>query len=230
MPDRSGMGLFITDQTTGDEFQVPVNPSEVKLKYETDNHTETITNLGEVNIPGKVKLTGISISSVFPRKYAHYAITQTPHKQETYVKKIKKMQSKNHKVRLVITKTNISMLMTISSFEYGMANGYADEYAYTLELKQYRKFGYQKLKNPKKRGRSKKGKSRSKPAKKVNVGSTVTVNGRLHADSYGRGLGMYEKNAKRKVLYIVPGRKYPVCVGIGKTARGWVKMSEVRKA
>ena len=41
---------------------------------------------------------------------------------------------------------------------------------------------------------------------------------------------MYEKNAKREVLYIVPGRKYTVCVGINGKARGWVKMSEVKRS
>ena len=230
MPDRSGMEFYIKDQTTGENLQIPVNPSDVKLKYETDDHSETIVNLGEVNIPGKLKLVGVSINSIFPTVGAHYVATKSPHKQATYVKKIKSMQSKNHKVRFVVTKTDISMLMTIASFEYGLENGWADEYAYTLDLKQYRKFSYEKKKNPKKRGRSKKGKKRTKPAKKINVGSTVSVNGRLHADSYGKGAGMYEKNAKREVLYIVPGRKYPVCVGINGKARGWVKMSEVKRS
>ena len=161
-------------------------------------------NLGEVNITGKLKLVGVSINSVFPTVGAHYVATKSPHKQATYVKKIKSMQSKNHKVRFVVTKTDISMLMTIASFEYGLENGWADEYAYTLELKEYRKFSYEKKKNPKKRGRSKKGKKRSKPAGKISVGSTVIVNGRLHADSYGRGAGMYEKKLNVKFYTLFP--------------------------
>ena len=72
-------------------------------------------------------------------------------------------------------------------------------------------------------------KKRAAPPKKIGIGSTVKVNGRLHLDSYGRGPGMYEKNATRQVIYIVPGRKYPVCVGIGGIARGWVKRSEVKR-
>ena len=56
------------------------------------------------------------------------------------------------------------------------------------------------------------------------------MNGRLHADSYGRGAGMYEKNAKREVIFIIPGHKYPVCVGVNGQARGWVKMSEVKRS
>ena len=198
------MEFYIKDQTTGENLQIPVNPSDVKLKYETDDHSEAITNLGEVNNPGTTKLVGVEIKSVFPTVGAHYVATKTPHKQATYVKKIKKIQSKNHKVRLVVTKTDISMLMTIASFEYGLEDGWADEYAYTLELKQYRKFSYEKKKNPKKRGRSKKGKKRSKPAGKISVGSTVSVNGRLHADSYGRGTGVYEKNAKPKFYTLFP--------------------------
>ena len=137
------MKFYIKDQTTGENLQIPVNPSDVKLKYETDDHSETIVNLGEVNIPGKTKLVGVEIKSVFPTVGAHYVATKSPHKQATYVKKIKKIQSKNHKVRFVVTKTDISMLMTIASFEYGLEDGWADEYAYTLELKQYRKFSYE---------------------------------------------------------------------------------------
>ena len=125
MPDRSGMEFYIKDQTTGENLQIPVNPSDVKLKYETDDHSETIVNLGEVNIPGKTKLVGVEIKSVFPTVGAHYVATKTPHKQATYVKKIKKIQSRNHKVRFVVTKTDISMLMTIASFEYGLENGWS---------------------------------------------------------------------------------------------------------
>ena len=77
MPDRSGLEFYIKDQTTGENLQIPVNPKDVKLKYETDDHSETIVNLGEVNIPGKLKLVGVSINSVFPTVGAHYVATKS---------------------------------------------------------------------------------------------------------------------------------------------------------
>ncbi|WP_297949701.1 hypothetical protein [uncultured Lactobacillus sp.] len=225
------LGIYLTDQTTNKTIQLPVNPKEFKLKYETDDHSETVTNLGEVNLIGNLKLTSLSIESVFPYDKPHYLALADPLTPDDYIKQLKSIQSKKHKVRLVISTTKVSILMTISGFEYGYTNAYMGDYAYTLELKQYRKFSYKKINSPKAKGKkSGKTKKRSSPAKKVSIGSTVKVNGRLHADSYGRGAGQYEKNATRKILYICPGRKYPVCVGIGKTARGWVKMSEVKKA
>lgn len=226
------IAFYLTDQTNKQKIQLPVNPKEFKLDYEADDKQETITNIGQVNILGKTKLTSIELKSILPYGKPHYLATKKPIKPDTFISKINSIRNNKHKVRLVITGTKVSLLMTVQDFQYGFENAYMGDYTYTLKLMQYRNYGYKKLKSPKRKGK-KKGKAakkRPKPPKKVNVGSTVIVNGRLHADSYGRGAGMYEKNAKRKVIYIVKGRKYPVCVGIGHIARGWVKRSEVRRA
>lgn len=223
----NGFAVYLTNQTTKEKIELPVNPSEVKLSYETDDSSHTIINLGEINNVGKVKLTSITISSVFPKKKARYVSSKKFWKPDTYIKKLKAIQNKKQKVRLVIASTKISVLMTISKFEYGFENGFADEYTYELQLKQYRSYKYKKIKSPK----SKSKKNRSSPAKKVGVGSIVIVNGRLHRDSYGSGPGVYEKNAKRKITYMAPGRAYPIHVAlVNGGPRGWVKKSEVRKA
>ena len=122
--------------------------------------------------------------------------------------------------------------MTVESFEYGFTEGYDEEYVYTLELKQYREFAATKVSKSKKKKKkkSKKGKKRISLPKKFGVGSSVVVNGRLYMDSNGNGPGAYEKNAKRQVINIATGRKYPICVGINGAARGWVKKSDVKKA
>ena len=224
----NGYAIYLTDQTTNKQVELPVNPAKVELTYETDDKSETVINLGEVNTVGKLKLVNLSINSSFPVRETTYTSAEDLEDPDSYIKTLKSIQSKAHKVRVVVSGTKISLLMTISKFTYGMDNGNVDEYLYTLELKQYRNFAYKKLKK-KKGSSSKKKKKRSAPAKKIGVGSSVKVNGRLHLDSYGRAPGMYEKNAKRQVLYIVPGRKYPVCVGINGVARGWVKMSEVKR-
>lgn len=224
----NGYAVYVTDQTTNEQIELPVNPADVQLSYETEDKSETVINLGEVNIVGNLKLVNLTIESCFPQSETTYTSSDELEDPEDYIKALKSMQKKKHKVRVVVSGTKISILMTISKFTYGMQGGNVDEYLYTLEFKQYRNFAYKKI--SKKKKKSSKKKKRSSPPKKIGIGSKVKVNGRLHLDSYGASPGMYEKNATRTVMYIVPGRKYPVCVGINGVARGWVKMSEVKKA
>lgn len=76
---------------------------------------------------------------------------------------------------------------------------------------------------------AKSGKKRSAPAKKIGRGSRVIVNGQLHADSYGGGPGLTERNAERKISLIARGRKYPYHVTtLSGGARGWVSAKAVR--
>ena len=223
--------VYLTDQKTGEQLELPVNPSEIKFKYETNDSQEMIVNFGQVNIVGEMKLATVSISSTFPKHDAHYVSTDKLLKPETYISKLSKIQKGKHQVRLVIATTKYSLLMTISNFEHGFENGFSDEYAYTLDLMQYRKFSYTKVNSPKSKGKkSGKSKKRASPPKKISVGSKVKVSGKLHADSYGRGAGAYLKNQDRQIIYIAKGREYPVCVGINGKPSGWVKLSEVKKA
>ena len=224
-----GFGVFLTSYKTSKTIQLPVNPAELKLNYENDDQSETVVNLGEINRLGNLKLVGVTIDSVFPKYKTTYLADDQPEEPDYYIDWIKKIQKAKGLVRLVVANTKISMCMTIASFNYGFEDGFDEEYKYTLELKQYRSFKAEKVKK-KKKHKSKKGKKRVAPPKKFGVHSTVIVNGRLHLDSNGNGPGAYEKNAKRQVINIASGHKYPICVGINGIARGWVKKSEVKKA
>ena len=224
-----GFGVFLTSYKTSKTIQLPVNPTELKLKYENDDQSETIVNLGEINRLGNLKLVGVTIDSVFPKYKTTYLADDSPKKPDYYIKWIKKIQKAKGLIRLVVANTKISMCMTIASFNYGFEDGFDEEYKYTLELKQYRSFKAEKVKK-KKKHKSKKGKKRVAPPKKFGIHSKVIVNGRLHLDSNGNGAGVYEKNAKRQVINIASGHKYPICVGINGIARGWVKKSDVKKA
>lgn len=230
-----GFGIFLTDYKTSKTIQLPVNPAELKLKYEGDNNSQSVVNLGEINRLGNLKLVGITIESSFPCDATTYLADdnldnlQDP---QFYINFIKKIQKAKGHMQFVVANTKISMPMTVESFEYGFTDGYDEEYVYTLELKQYREFAATKVSKSKKKKKkkSKKGKKRISPPKKFGVGSSVVVNGRLYMDSNGNGPGAYEKNAKRKVINIATGHKYPICVGVNGAARGWVKKSDVRKA
>lgn len=225
-----GFGVFLTSYKTSKTIQLPVNPAELKLNYENDDQSQTVVNLGEVNRLGNLKLVGITIDSVFPKYKTTYLADDQPEEPDYYIDWIKKIQKAKGLIRLVVATTKISMCMTIASFNYGFEDGFDEEYKYTLELKQYREFEATKISKSKKKKKAKKGKKRISPPKKFGVHSTVIVNGRLHLDSNGNGPGAYEKNAKRQVINIATGHKYPICVGINGIARGWVKKSDVKKA
>lgn len=225
-----GFGIFLTDYKTSKTIQLPVNPAELKLKYEGDNNSQSVVNLGEINRLGNLKLVGTTIESTFPTDMTTYVTDDNLQEPQFYINFIKKIQKAKGHMQFVVANTKISMPMTIESFEYGFADGYDEEYVYTLDLKQYREFAATKVSKSKKKKKSKKGKKRISPPKKFGVGSSVVVNGRLYMDSNGNGPGAYEKNAKRQVINIATGHKYPICVGINGAARGWVKKSDVKKA
>lgn len=227
-----GFGIFLTNYKNNNTIQLPVNPAELKLKYEGDDKSQTVVNLGEINQLGNLKLVEIAIESTLPVDSRTYLAIDDLKEPDFYIDFIKKIQKAKGHLQLVVAKTKISLPMTISSFEYGFEEGYDEEYKYTLDLKQYRNFAAKKIGLTKKgkKKKSKKGKSRISPPKKFGVGSNVVVNGRLYMDSNGNGPGAYEKNAQRKVINIATGHKYPICVGINGSARGWVRKSDVKKA
>lgn len=227
-----GFGIFLTDYKTSETIQLPVNPADLELEYEGDDQSQTVVNLGEINRLGNLKLVDITIESVFPNNETTYTVTSDIEEPQFYIDYIQKIQKSKGHMQLVVANTKISMPMTVAVFKYGFKDGFDEEYKYSLELKQYREFKAVKVsaKKKKKKKKSKKGKKRISPPKKFGVHSSVIVNGRLHMDSNGNGPGAYEKNAKRTVINIATGHKYPICVGIGAAARGWVKKSDVRKA
>lgn len=226
------MKFSITD-SKNKTFNLPINPKEFTIDAATDDKTVSVVKLGQINLIGDEKLKSIEITSTLPVKTSgiRYLSTKKVYKNgKTYVDKLSKLYKKKKPVRLVISGTKISFKGIISEFKYGMADGFADEYTYTLKIGEYKAHKAKKVKKKKKSKKvAKKGKSRSKPPKKISRGSKVIVNGRLHRDSAGRGPGMTERNATRKISLVSPKAKYPYHVTtLSGGARGWVSKSAVK--
>ncbi|APX72718.1 hypothetical protein M5C72_06315 [Companilactobacillus allii] len=224
------LGIYITDDANK-TFELPINPAEVELTAETDDKSETVTGLGEVNLIGDSKLRSISVQSTLPLDPSseHYVSAQNLlGSAQEYIDWLLNIQESKKPMRLVISSTKISFKATISSFQYGFKNGYDGEYVYTLTLKEYRPFLAKKVtKEQSVISES----TRPTPPNKVGIGSTVIVNGQLHRDSAGNGLGLIEQNATRKISLINPGSSYPYhVVTLDGGARGWVKESDVKSA
>ncbi|WEV51679.1 hypothetical protein OZX69_03005 [Lactobacillus sp. ESL0731] len=230
MDNDDRFAVYLTNYADNSTIELPLNPSDLKIKYESDDKTQTVINLGEINQLGPLKLSTIEIASTFP-KDDHFVSTTDFQQPTYYIDWLKEIQKSKGRVQLVVASTELSRTMTIASFEPGFKDGYDGEYIYTLELKDYRKATYKKVKKKKKKRKSGHKKNRNSPAKKIGRGSTVIVNGRLHLDSDGRGPGAYEKNAKRKITNVATGHKYPIHVStLSGGARGWVKKGDVKRA
>lgn len=226
------MKFSITD-SKNKTFNLPINPKEFSIDAATDDKTVSVVKLGQINLVGDEKLKSIEIASTLPvkTKDVHYLSTTDVYKNgQTYLDKLSKLYKAKKPIRLVISDTKVTFKGIISEFKYGMADGFAEEYTYTLKIGEYKAHKAKKVKAKKKSKKvAKKGKSRSKPPKKISRGSKVIVNGRLHGDSAGRGPGMTERNATRKISLVAPKAKYPYHVAtLSGGARGWVSKSAVK--
>lgn len=229
----TGMQFNLTD-SKNKTFALPVNPKEISIDSATDDKTVSVVKLGQINLIGDEKLKTIEISSILPvdTEDVHYISAENPYDDaQTYIDKLNNIYKSKKQVRLVVTQTKISFKGIMSDFKYGMAEGNDSEWTYTFKLTEYKSHKAIKVKTPKKKKKkaAKKGKSRSKPPKKISRGSKVIVNGQLHRDSAGRGPGVTERNATRKISLIAKGAKYPYhIVTLSGGARGWVKKSAVK--
>jgi len=226
-------GIYITDDSNA-TFELPLNPAEIQLTVETDDKSETVIGLGEVNLIGDAKLRSISIQSILPLNPAdeHYVSAQNLlSSAQDYIDWLVKIQESKKPMRLVISSTKISFKATVSSFQYGFKDGYDGEYSYTLVIKEYKPYTAKKLNAKSEPEPVKTEPIRPSPPNKVGIGSTVVVNGQLHRDSAGNGSGLNEQNATRKISLVVPGAAYPYHVTtLDGGARGWVKESDVKSA
>lgn len=215
-------------------FALPINPKEITIDSSTEDSTVSVVKLGQISLVGDEKIRSIEVSSTLPveTEDVYYLSIANPYKNgQTYVDKLAKIYKSKKQVRLVVTKTKISFKGIMSEFKYGMEDGNADEFTYTFKLTEYKPHKAKKIKTSKKKEKkvAKKGKSRSKPPKKIGRGSKVIVNGRLHANSAGSGPGLTERNATRKISLIAKGAKYPYHVTtLSGGARGWVAKSAVK--
>lgn len=118
-----------------DELRLPVLPSNYSFSNSNKNTTTDITNYGEVTIIGKKALATTNISSFFPNKSYSFTAYKGYPRPRTSIKLIESWM--DNPIRLIITGTNINILMTIESFNYSEQDATGDIY-YTLDLKEYR--------------------------------------------------------------------------------------------
>lgn len=125
----------------GTLINLPVNPEKLLLAGEGNNTATEVVNLGEINLLRTQKLRTIEINSFFPRvEGASYDISlggfKTP---KAYIEFFESIIAAKKPCRLVVTDTEINMLVSIESFAYGHGAPDLDTY-FQMKLKEYKPF------------------------------------------------------------------------------------------
>ncbi|KAA8371100.1 hypothetical protein FE410_05265 [Leuconostoc carnosum] len=228
------IGVYLTNHKNK-TIELPVNPSDIAHEAALSNETKDISAVGEVNLIGGQKLREYEFSFLIPRypKKTNYTTAEKIAFADgvEYIKFIRNWQDSKKPGRILVTSGYMNLSMTVTSFKWAFVNGFDGEWVATIKLTEYRKIEFQKIAKKKSVNKStpKKGQQRPRPAKKIGIGSIVFVSGQLHRDSYGSGAGQTEKNAKRKINFVAPGRKYPYHVTtLSGGWRGWVSKNAVK--
>lgn len=104
------------EDSAGQKLWFPVNPPEIGIRRDRGLETFQMINLGEVDFPHGEKIKEISFSSVFPAEadpsYCRYE--DIPDPQQT-MNQINTWMSERKPLRLMITPTQVNVLVIISS-------------------------------------------------------------------------------------------------------------------
>jgi hypothetical protein len=170
--------------------QLPVNPEKLSVSYSGSNKTSEIIGLGEINILRDRKLSEISFSSFFPQNSWFPAVrTRGEFKDATFYKTfIQDIVDSKKPCRFVVTGIDISMKVSIESFDYYHQGGDHEDAYYSLKLKEYRDYHITQISSYSDNTMSLSGSA--PPAtplqpSEITVGAIVVVNGMLYRDSAG---------------------------------------------
>lgn len=117
-------------------YRFAVLPSSVETADSMQNTSVNITDYGEINLIGKRGLKTLSLSSFFPKQKYNFVQYKGFPSPKACVSLIDSWM--DDPVRLIMTGTNINMLVTIESFNHAIPDVSGDIY-FTLELKEYKK-------------------------------------------------------------------------------------------
>jgi len=145
---------------------LPVNPlEEVTFSQPNNSQQFEIVAIGDVTTIGNRKLISVSIKSLFTNQNYPWSVTPTMG-AEQYVQQLKGMYEAKASTRFIITGdgVDINMLCSLEDFKYSKPFGEADEYYYTLSMKEYRPYSAKRIIIKKEKAQVKKERTEKKPS------------------------------------------------------------------
>jgi nucleoid-associated protein YgaU len=131
--------FWLSFNNKAEQFQLPVNPPEIRIESGYNWQTVNINQFGEYSIPGGQVMTRITLSSFFPRDYnPSYCEYENILKPLEYVDKIARWKNSKRPIRLMVTNSWCNYAMTIMNFTFEERAGSPGDIYYTLELQEYK--------------------------------------------------------------------------------------------
>lgn len=225
----------------------PVNPSELVMTSSQENSTYQALGLGEVSEIGNLDLKELSFESFFPLSGAYKGQKKVglPYlsvedwallRPQQYVDIIELKRSTRRPARLVISGTDINMLVTIPQFDITYKAGEHEDIYFSITFQQYREVGIRKL------YRYPDGSLNYVPRpipptpivepKYPPIGSDVIVTGVPYTNSQGSSsAGKAVKNFKGKINMTHPRANRPIHISDRDGVwLGWLTEKEVKLA
>ena len=134
------IGIFI--EYDGQVVQIPVNPQTFNVNTSGNNATMEIITLGEIVIPKKKKLSGISWECFFPYASWYPAIrTKGGFKSaDFYLRFLDKIRDDCKPCHLTVTGIGYDDDVVIESFDYYHQAGDHEDTYYSISFKKYRPY------------------------------------------------------------------------------------------
>lgn len=125
--------------------QLPVNPENITINRPGKNSSSQIVKLGDITNIGLLGLQDFNIQCFFPFRDAPYVSTSGDFKgPDYYIDFIQRIRKDRNPVRLIITDSDINMLVSIESFSTTKKWG-TDDIDYSLSVKEYREHNVRML-------------------------------------------------------------------------------------
>ena len=129
--------LTFLDIQTNEELLLPVTPSSYEIDHGINSEKISLTELGDIFLPGKRYMMTISLECLFPAQDYSFNNEGTNTDPYFYVKKFEGWCDSQRILRFMISGTNINTTCFIESINFTEKDGTGDVYA-TLKIAQYR--------------------------------------------------------------------------------------------
>lgn len=138
-------GIYFSAKNDTEGFPLPIMPGEVSVSTGSEGEEYTISKLGNINIPGDVKLEEFKLESYFPLNPTHYSST-AHRKPQYYIDLFKKWMKNKEPVRYIYVDGSfvINEQVTIEYFDFRESDASGDVY-FQLSLKKYVSFAPKKM-------------------------------------------------------------------------------------
>lgn len=246
MSESGQFGIYF--QTSKQTVRLPINPTELTIKYDGDNTNYNLISLGETVIPRNPKLATVSISSFFPRNsYLTGVVSDAWNKPEFYFDFFRMLQKNKVTFLFIVNRYDLdeptfdtSFNAVISSFEITDKGGESGDVYFTIEVQEYRNTEPKAVEKANVDTENDTTymvttKQREVDNAEIVVGDTVAVTGPVYeTDNQPESSNVLTKSnvtrAIGKVTRVLPPNANPVLSRVLVDTIGWVNKSDCVKA